>query len=247
MNLTFDSVFSFVYHKGLQFQNFSHNTHELIYFLNGDGSTTINDFTYSYIAHNLCFTKVGDIRDHYCNKKTDYICIRFLCSDPLFDMKSGVYSCSNDEILSLFTELKKEVQNKNYRYYEICNLIIAQILIKLSRLQVIDIKDQAFYKLIREIDTSVSFSKSIQEMADSVSYSYDHFRHKFKEITGQSPTEYIINKRIDYACNLLQINKYTCTEISMICGFSSPAQFSSLFKNKTGISPKEYQTSYKVR
>ncbi|MRY42765.1 hypothetical protein GKD46_21615, partial [Parabacteroides distasonis] len=170
MSITFDSIFTFAYQPGIPFQNFCHNTHELIYFLNGEGSTDINGVTYFYTDNTICFTKAGDIRDHICNKKTDYVCIRFLGFDYLSEMYSGVYSCENREILSLFMDIKKEVNSKDYSYYDICNLIISQILIKLSRLKVTSIKDKDFYALIKEIDTSVSFNKSVQEMADSVSY-----------------------------------------------------------------------------
>lgn len=84
------------------------------------------------------------------------------------------------------------------------------------------------------------FSKSVREMAKYAGYSYDHFRHKFKKITGLPPSEYILNHRIENAASLLESEEYTCTEIAELCGFSSPSQFSVLFKKKMGISPKQY-------
>ena len=241
MNILFDSIFSFAYKKNSSFENFSHHTHELIYFLTGEGTTKINNITYTYMPNNVCFTHIGDIRNNNCSKTTNYICIRFTGSSSLLNVVSGVYSCNDDEILSLFININKEYKNKNYNYYAMCNLLISQLLIKLDRCGSIENKDTDIYNLIKEIDNTMSFNKSVSEMACSVSYSYDHFRHKFKEITGQSPTSYIINKRIENACKLLLLNKYTCTEITMMCGFSSSSQFTNLFKKTIGITPKKYQ------
>ena len=82
---------------------------------------------------------------------------------------------------------------------------------------------------------------TLQEMADEVSYSYDHFRHIFKSLTGKSPTDYLISKRVEYACELLSQEDLSCTEIAGICGFASSAQFSAVFKKKLGFSPKSYR------
>lgn len=90
------------------------------------------------------------------------------------------------------------------------------------------------YQLIQQITENPCFSKSVREMAKYAGYSYDHFRHKFKKITGLPPSEYILNHRIENAASLLESEEYTCTEIAELCGFSSPSQFSVLFKKKWG-------------
>lgn len=243
MNIILDSVFSLKYHVNYDVKNFSHNTHELIYFINGEGKTTINGNNYSYFPHNICFTKTGDFRDHFCEKETDYICVRFLTSSDDILLKSGVYSCKNDDIFLLFKQIQKEFSQKDFRYFDICNLKTNEIILHLSRLQTTENTDQSIYNLVKQIDSTLLYNKSLQEMADSLNYSYDHFRHKFKAITGKSPTDYIINKRIENACELLEKDIYSCTEIALMCGFSSSAQFSSLFKKKMGLTPNQYQNS----
>lgn len=240
MNITFDSIFSLFYNTGEWFKNFSTDTHELILFMNGEGKTKINKTIYHYSSPTICFTKAGDVRDHICTKKTDYICLRFCADADLIPFDCGIYNCEDNEIINNFIEVQKEFKQKKYKYFDICNLKINEILIKISRSLVMNQNDNCIYGLIKKIDNQKLFNITVQEMADSVSYSYDHFRHKFKMITGQSPTDYIINKRIEYACMLLRNNKYTCTQISEMCGFSSPAQFSSIFKKKIGISPHIY-------
>lgn len=241
MTVTFDSTFAFGYPKEYDLKDFEPFTHELIYFLTGEGTTTINQVAYPYRPHTICFTKKGDIRDHYCQVKTDYICIRFTSDVPIESTDSGVYECDTDELRSLFKKLQKEVIEKRYNYLHIANLVIMEILFRLNRIKMVYDYDEGLYGLIDEIDTTLFFKKSIQEMAIEVGYSYDHFRHKFKEITGVAPLQYIINKRIEHACHLLSKETLTCTEIALLCGFSSSAQMSKLFKRVMGISPNEYK------
>ena len=82
---------------------------------------------------------------------------------------------------------------------------------------------------------------SLQKYAEQLNISYDYFRHKFKSITGVSPQEYIVNKRLEAALNLISTTNLSCTEISEKCGFSDSAQFSKMFKEKYKISPRKYR------
>lgn len=77
-------------------------------------------------------------------------------------------------------------------------------------------------------------------------YSYHHFRHLFKAKTGLAPFEYIIEKRIEAAKNLLSNTNKSITYISENCGFSSCSQFSMLFKKHCGLSPKQFRLNKKI-
>ncbi len=241
MDVKMHSIFSHSYHSGSDFHDFSIDTNELIFFINGEGDTTINGKTYHYTQNDICFTKAKDIKDNFCIKKSDYICIRFYSNMENSPLESGIFPCPDKDILHLFVEIQKEYKQKKFDYFEVCNLKIRELIIKISRFLMINISNENIYRLIQRIDRDKVFNITISEMAEEVSYSYDRFRHIFKEITGKSPTDYIINKRVEYACELLKDDSYSCTEISQLCGFATSAQFSAIFKKKTGNSPKNYR------
>ncbi len=242
MDLTFETVFSLCYQSETGFQDLHTKYHELIYFMSGKGDTEINGELFDYSANSIIFTRAGDVRSHNCIQKTDYICIRFLGDSVHEYLKSGVYSNNkNKEIFAAFTEVQKEWVQKKSFYYDLCNIKIAEIIINISRQLGLNENDQKIYDLLKMIDEDRIFNMTVQEMADVVSYSYDYFRHRFKKVTGQSPVDYIINKRVENACQLLRQNQLSCTEISQLCGFASPAQFSLIFKKKIGITPKNFK------
>lgn len=67
-----------------------------------------------------------------------------------------------------------------------------------------------------------------------------HLLRLFKKYYGQTPKQYLIDKRIAQAKKHLQNNK-NVTETCVAVGFESLGSFSVLFKNKTGKSPYKFQ------
>lgn len=66
----------------------------------------------------------------------------------------------------------------------------------------------------------------------------------FKEATGKGFKEYITDKRLDYARELLHSTNYSVAEISAMAGFENTAYFSSLFKGKFGLPPVQYRKKH---
>lgn len=103
-------------------------------------------------------------------------------------------------------------------------------------------KDSDIYKLIKEIDSTMLFQKRIADIAEELNYNPDYLRQKFKKIAGVSlKSIYYAAKWIQNACKLLEQENYSCTEIAQLCGFSSSSQFSRIFKEKMGYTPKSYK------
>jgi AraC-like DNA-binding protein len=67
-----------------------------------------------------------------------------------------------------------------------------------------------------------------------------HLLRLFKKYYGQTPKQYIIDKRIEQAKKLLAEGKAvseTCFDI----GFDSPCSFTTLFKSRVRLTPTEFQ------
>ena len=82
---------------------------------------------------------------------------------------------------------------------------------------------------------------SLSEVASFANISPAHLCHLFKEYEGITITEYILNEKIDAACNMLKYADCSICEISVYLGFSSVSYFSRCFKKRKGESPKEYR------
>jgi AraC-like DNA-binding protein len=84
---------------------------------------------------------------------------------------------------------------------------------------------------------------SVDMIAEEVGISRVHLHRKMKELTGQTPHDFIRSIRLKQAANLLATRNMNITEVVYACGFSNAASFSTMFKNVYGMSPREYMRS----
>ena len=56
-------------------------------------------------------------------------------------------------------------------------------------------------------------------------------------------SDHINNIRLERAAMLLRDGEMNISEVAYSLGFSSPNYFSTAFKNKFGVSPKEYRVN----
>lgn len=93
------------------------------------------------------------------------------------------------------------------------------------------------YKTVIENMANCDFGKD--EFASAMNASPSLLYKKIKAITNQSPVDFIKTIRLDYSLELLQSKKYSVTEVSEMCGFSSVGYFSTVFKKHFGKTPTE--------
>ncbi|WP_262270567.1 helix-turn-helix domain-containing protein [Microvirga yunnanensis] len=82
---------------------------------------------------------------------------------------------------------------------------------------------------------------SLIELAAIARLSPYHFCRAFKETVGQPPHHYQISRRIERAKALLAEPTQSVTDAAAAVGYSSPSRFSALFRQITGLSPREYR------
>ena len=103
-------------------------------------------------------------------------------------------------------------------------------------------------KLLERIMTVINSNLSnmeisIEQIADSVGISRVHLHRKMKELTGQTPHDFIRGIRLKKAAQLLRKGDMSITEVVYACGFGSAASFSTIFKKQYGVAPREYMNN----
>ncbi|MEL6695716.1 MAG: ATP-binding protein [Bacteroidota bacterium] len=81
---------------------------------------------------------------------------------------------------------------------------------------------------------------SVEEVADHMALSRSQLHRKLKALTGQSPSLFIRNFRLQRAKQLLEADFGNISEIADAIGISSPAYFSRIFTEKFGSSPSKW-------
>lgn len=94
------------------------------------------------------------------------------------------------------------------------------------------------------IDEHYSESITLEQAAQIAGFSKFYFTRLFKEYTNHTFYEYLTEKRIRAAEQMLLVPKFPVTDASIQAGFSSLSSFNRTFKRNKGCSPTEYRNLY---
>ena len=86
---------------------------------------------------------------------------------------------------------------------------------------------------------------TVEDIASAISISPTYLSRIFKQEIGKSISEYIRERKIDAAKNLLRFTDYTLVEIANMLSYSSQSHFIQQFRTSVGVTPKVYRdTNY---
>jgi two-component system response regulator YesN len=95
-------------------------------------------------------------------------------------------------------------------------------------------------RTIEYIEHNFTQDISLDFLANLAKVGRSYYCALFKQQTGRTPVEYITEKRIRYACRLIEEGKLKINEISVLCGYADQYYFYKIFKKQTGQTPGEY-------
>lgn len=103
----------------------------------------------------------------------------------------------------------------------------------------VQIANDIMYYVYTHIDTNID----MDELSEDLKVSKFHMHRIFKEIFGKNIYESIKSIRLQKASNLLLTNRYsTISDVANICGYSSQTSFLRVFKERFGMTPKEWKS-----
>lgn len=105
--------------------------------------------------------------------------------------------------------------------------------------------DTPLENVLHYIHSNMEKNLSLEELSEVANLSPYYFAHRFKQQTGFSPMEYVINTRLNHAKVLLVRTNKSVAEISYEVGYSSSGSLINIFVKRIGMSPSQYRKLYK--
>ena len=102
-------------------------------------------------------------------------------------------------------------------------------------------------RAIAYIGQNIAWDMSLDDICRSISVSKFHLCRSFREYTGVTVMEYILNTRIILAKNELSKTDAPISQVSEKCGFSSTSYFCRIFRHKEGCTPLQFRKACCVR
>ena len=91
------------------------------------------------------------------------------------------------------------------------------------------------------VEANLYENLKLDDLAFMAGMSLSTFKRKFSKVYDSSPTQYIKQKRLEKACQLLVKTDNRISDIAYDCGFNELGYFSKTFQKTFNISPSDYR------
>ena len=85
---------------------------------------------------------------------------------------------------------------------------------------------------------------SLVDLASRCNLSASHFARAFRQSTGLSPHQWLLQRRVDEAKRLLRDRRLSLSEVALACGFGDQSHFTRVFTRLTGSSPGAWRRTF---
>lgn len=237
----------------------SHDYHQLVVVLDGDTDFDIHGHDKKLptgggclvpFAESHCFSGIGENRIMVVNLPAPPV---QAITEEEYEIVSRIFEQSayfqlNPRIQLLATVLSSELEQhpQDSLLARACgNTLLSSIRHQLTAHNVLPEKSYHgrnldMDKLDQFIELHLSRRLNIQELANFCFLSVSQFHQRFKQKTGMSPHQYLLQKRLSRAQNLLA-KGYSTVQVVESCGFSNQSAMTTLFSQRFGVSPVRYQ------
>ncbi len=152
---------------------------------------------------------------------------------------------------NLIGQIYREVKTESYGSDMVCqNLleILVVMLIRSQQLIPIPISSARMSKecaVIKEyLDANYAEHITLDTLTRLTHMNKYYMAHSFAKFTGLSPIQYLNQRRMETACQLLKDTDFSISDIASSTGFSSQSYFSQTFRKYYGITPIKYRQSH---
>lgn len=173
--------------------------------------------------------------------------IRLFLQESPFETDCAVYPSTAGSIL----ECCQRLHDAFHRESALNRLLVKQLLYAIvhmffssmdgpARAPRVDVPEQ-----VRQyIELNYSQANPIQRIAGELNISRSSLHEQFKRSFGASPQQYLMQYRMNMACDHLRHSELTLQEIAVLCGLRDKDYFSRHFSRRFGMAPGAYRKEH---
>ena len=215
---------------------------------------TIDGISYTLGAGDVILIPEGSTRQRPAGYAAKYASFNFTAfSNAELPRDIYYHNAINSEIknlISLFAQTKildsskspaYDPSNSRAKAINMLNYILLEFMNALAY----DNKNEHVKKAIKYINDNILSPISLSDVSEHIHLSKEYTASIFKKETQKTVTEYITERKMLYAKEMLQSGSFSLSEISENLGYDNYGYFSIIFKKYYGISPVKYRERFK--
>lgn len=221
---------------------------ELIFHFSGHITVYFGDLVLEDAPNTIRFLPKGEVSRYEVVRKEHGECIlvAFSADRPIAPQAFVRDVAQNEKIGALFKKLFSTWVGKGQGYYFSSLSLLYRIF---AELQSEDFVPSRHYEKIKPAvqmihDRFLYEPLSVGALAAACHMGESYFQRLFKEKYGMSPKKYIIQLKVNHACELLRMERYNVSQVAEMSGFSDVYFFSRQFKFYMGVTPTGFIKKY---
>lgn len=143
---------------------------------------------------------------------------------------------------NLQLEIKEKLQGSRSRdqYFRILDLIFEEIFEVIIREKRVSHKEEMTYA-VHYIEKNLTKDLTLESAASYMNISPHYFSKLFKSEVGENFIDYVTDKKVERAKDLIRDTDIPLNTIAFELGFNEANYFSKVFKKKAGMTPSQYR------
>lgn len=218
--------------------------YDLTFVLKGQITYTADGETLVLNKDDAILLPPGTLRARdYGDKPVKYVSFNFtLLPDVSLPLEKFIPRCISEEVKKLMCVFPNRrlspYYNAKQKLSNVLNYILFEIL-EASRSNTNNVYTQ---RIIQYIECNITKKMSLQSISREIGITREYAATLFKRETGQTVTEYINQRKMLLAKDLLLHDERSLSELATYLGYDSYNYFSRLFKRYFQISPRELKS-----
>lgn len=258
--------------KGAQMEYHYHDFCKIVLLVSGQGEYTVEDRHYSLRAGDILLIGSGQIHRPEFAAGVEYERIIFYIS-PEFLSKQSTEECRLEtlfdgtfghvlrleerryqKVFSLAEMLEEELKKDSFGKSVLGNSLLLQLLVRVGRYrnkgllhgaERQEVSDERIRRMLVFMENHLSEDLSVEVLAERFFISRYHLMRLFKKETGQSLYDYLTERRLFFARELIR-QGVPATETCFRAGFGSYSSFTRAYGKRFGTTPTGRNGKYLV-
>ena len=215
--------------------------YDLTFVLSGRLLYRANGKVYELKKNDAVFLRPGCQRERFAVEvKVSYVSFNFTIDEKFdFPFDTFMEKCINSDIRKIISAFPQSHILPYYHSREKLANMINFILLELLSCQGNNTVNEHVVDCMRYIDEHINEKMSLSTLAQYANISREYLSGIFRRETGKTVTEYINERKMQAAKELISVEKMSLSDVSEHLGYDNYNYFSRLFRRHFDISPAE--------
>lgn len=213
--------------------------YDLTFILGGNIKYTVDGRNCVLKKNDAVFIRPGSVRSRDGFKENiKYVSFNFHLLDGVeLPFDSFLINCVTTELKKLFDVFPQAHLSAYYHSEEKLSNMLNYVLFELMEVTAAKCSNDHVLKILRYIDAHTNERLSLADISEKINLSREYTANIFKKEMGKTLTEYVNERKMLLAKEMIMSGELTLEEISNRLGYNNYNYFSRLFKKHFSMTP----------